>query len=156
MPNPVLLAGSLSPEQFKFLKLRSGTSTDAEAMRQYGITKGTLRYWKRNPAFLQVLDAVHTDKLLAFRLLSMSMLELVVDSMLFLLQSPKGSDRRAGVESWRAIMGVDPPKAQEQPQEDVGKTIYNILNIRGDVDPRVLNAANPMKLPVPVVKEVVE
>ena len=143
IPSPVLLHGSLSPEQFTWLKCRAGTSSDAEALRKLDTSKGTLRHWKRNPAFQQVLEAIHTDKLLAFRLLALSMLELVVDSMTFLLTSDKGSDRRAGIEAWRSIFRLGAPEAQDEPA--TVRDIYNILNIRGDVPAAALDMVNPQR-----------
>ena len=144
------LLGGISPKQYEWLKVRMGCGSDAEACRITSVSKDSLRQWKRNPAFADILVAVRSDQLTAFRKLSLSLTEAALSALEWLLLSPKGSDKKAGLEAWRQVFRIGAPEKQED--ETLPSQIFNILNVRGDVDPRVLSMANPLKLaPAPKV-----
>lgn len=139
------LQGGITAEQYQWLKVRLGTSSDAEASRLCGTTKGKLRQWRKNPAFTTILGAIRTDKLAAFRLLSLSLAEQALNALEWLLASPRGSDKKAGLDAWRQIFRLG---AEENAKgEDLPQQIINILSLRGDVDPAVLQLVNPHRLP---------
>lgn len=146
-----ILSGGLSEPQFTWLKTRLSTSSDAEACRTCSVTKETLRYWKRSSTFQQVLKAVRTDQLAAFRLLGMSLAGLALDSLQLLLTSPRGSDRRAGLEAFRAIFRLGAPDAPLESENTV-QTIFNILQVKGDVSQEALKLINPMAKALTAVK----
>lgn len=74
----------------------------------------------------------------------MSLAGLALDALYRLLGSSKGSDARAGLEAFRAIYRLGTPEASVDGENTV-QTIYNILNVRGDVPPEVLDMVNPLK-----------
>lgn len=148
------LLGGISPEQYRWLKIRLGTSSDSEACRLTDVGVEKLRHWKKNPTFHTLLLACRTDHLQAFRYLSLTLSELALEALEFLLRSPKGSDKKAGLEAWRQIFRVGQPEQDDT--QTSAQQIYNILNIRGDVPPAVLGMVNPLKQLPPAAKEVVE
>ena len=141
IPSPILLDGGLSQAQYQWLKVRLGTSTDAESLRITGLSRETLRHWKKQPAFATVLSSIRTDRLYAFRLLCLSLSELALTAVENLLKSGKGSDQKAGVMLWKSIFRLGGPEDEEA--VDLPGAVYNILNIRGDMSPELLKAINP-------------
>lgn len=145
-----MLPNGISEQQYQFLKHRMGCASDAQALRLAGLSRESLRGWRRQPIFRQLHETCRNDQLNAFRVLALSFGELALDSLEFLLRSPKGSDRKAGLEAWRHIFRVG--QVEKDDSEGLPQQIFNILNLRGDVDPRVLQMANPMQLPAPKVR----
>lgn len=146
------LLGGISPEQYRWLKIRLGTSSDAEASRITEVTKERLRRWKDNDAFMVILLAARDDKIKAFRLLSLSMAQTALEALEFLLTSPKGTDKKAGLILWTRIFQIGEPDKAEQ--ELLPQQIFNILNLRGEIPPEVLDMVGgnrQKRLPAPRV-----
>ena len=148
-----MFPGGVSGEQYRWLKTRLGTNSDNEASRLTQISANTVKRWKRNAGFSAILDTIKSDKLSAFRLLSITLSERVLDALEKLLASDKGVDLKAGISAWWAIFRLDIEGQTEE--QTIPQQVFNILNIKGDVPPTVLNLVNPLKqLPVPTVKDV--
>lgn len=149
------LRGGITPEQYRWLKVRLGTSSDAEAMRILDVSKDRVRRWKGNHAFRTILTAIAADKLMAFRLLTLSLAEQALEAMEFLLRSPKGTDKKAGLALWGKFFQLG--AGEEDGGVALPQQIFNILNIRGDVPEAALMLANPKprrSLPTPVILDV--
>ena len=128
LKDPTQLPGGLTPTQYRWLKARLGAASDAQACLDQGVSPNTLRHWKRNPSFRQVLQAIREDRWQALRLLGLHLAGEVLQGIETLLGSSKGPDIKAGVDGWRMLMR--PKEGQESPEDPV-HALLALLRVRG-------------------------
>lgn len=119
----------ITAEQYDWLKARLGTSSDARACVETGVTKDRLRHWKRNAHFCYLNGLVRTDRPKIIHELALLLMDSALDAVEWLLASPRGSDKKAGFDAAMQL-------AKMAPEGDKGNTFQTIietLNYRGEL-----------------------
>ena len=134
-PPETAVQNGISSLQQEWLVERLGTSSDIRANQATGVTKGQLRNWKRNPYFRYLHGLMHSDRRRALQEMSNSAFGDVFKAAKWLMASPRGADKKMGVD---IILQL----AKFAPEESQGPTfqkIINVLNWRGDLPEGVVD-----------------
>lgn len=94
---------SLTGLQTRWLRERLSQDSEAATNAVVGISKDTLRSWKKSPHFSDFLNTVINQPSIALRLLALQLTGKALDAVEWLLDSPKGSDKKAGLEAFHSI-----------------------------------------------------
>ena len=105
------------------------------------MSKNQLRHWRRSDSFRDVLNLVRTDRLSAFTVLASSLSSPALDTLERLLTSPNGAHAVAGLKEWIGLL----LKGQAEETDEITKNVFNILQLRGEISPDLLDNISPQR-----------